>query len=305
LEWGGGSEILATGFSGSYTLNTATLMDGAYSVVFTETVAGLTSTSRAVNLYSDNEAASLNQLVKTLNAELATDQATIASDAATISSLNGQVTNLTAQVSSLEAQLAASQGNTSAEQAQLANVEAQLTAAQQTIAQDQATITADQGQISAATANIATLNAKVTQLQNELNGKKGYVAPIWFDSIGSVGVIAIVVLVGALIGAGAYFAGRRRGAKSETPNVPVSGPSPSRPSNGKPAASATSTTGTEGKKAAMDDALAWAFRQSLVNTLQASVATQKTLLAEGRIEEARLLNARSREVGQEAQAYFR
>ena len=368
LVWAGGSEVLASGISGSYTLNTATLMDGAYSVVFTETVAGLTSTSRTVSLYTDNEAASLSQLVKTLNGELTTDQATIASDAATITSLNSQVTSLsgqvstlqgelntananiatlqsqvsslsaqvttltgtvstlkgqvstltselstaqgtvsslTAQVASLQAQLSASQGNTTAEQAQLAQVQAQLTAAQQTIVSDQATITADQGAISTDTASIATLHAQVTQLQNELNSKKGYVAPIWFNSIGSVGIIAVIALVGAVIGVGAYLGGRRTSRKTGTPSAPVSGPAPSRPSVDKPNATTAPSTETDGKKAAMDDAMTAAFRRSLVGTLQASVVAQHTLLSQGRTEDAMRLNARSHEVAQEALNYLR
>ncbi len=366
LEWAGGSEVLASGISGSYTLNTATLMDGAYSVVFTETVAGLTSTTRTVNLYADNEAASLSQLVKTLNGELASDQATITADQATITSLNGQVTSLsgqvsnlqgelntananiatlqgqvsslsaqvttltgtvstlkgqvstltselstaqgqvsslTAQVSSLEAQLSASQGNTSAEQAQLANVQAQLTAAKQTIAQDQATINADQGTISTDTASIATLNAKVTQLQNELSSKKGTVAPLWFNSIGSLGVIAIIALVGAVVGLTAYVGGRRANRKTGTANPPSSGPVPQTPAN--LASEPSASTSSAGRKAALDDAMTEAFRRSLVTTLQASVATQKTLLGQGRVEDAMRLNARAREVAQEALTYFR
>ncbi len=54
LEWSGGSEVLATGLSGSYALDTTALANGAYSVVFTETAAGTTSTTRSVAIYVDN-----------------------------------------------------------------------------------------------------------------------------------------------------------------------------------------------------------------------------------------------------------
>ena len=369
LVWGGGTEVLANGISGSYTLNTATLMDGSYSVVFTEQAPGAATTTRTVSFYADNEAASLSQLVNTLNGEVASDQATISADQATIGSLNtqvsslqgqvstlqgelstananlaqlqsqvsslqGQVTSLTgtvatlkgqvstltgelananaavssldAQIANLEAQLATSQGNTTAEQAQLAALQAQLGAAQQTIQQDQATISSDQGTISTDTASIATLNAQVTQLQNELSSKKGTVAPLWFNSIGSLGVIAIIALVGAVGGVTAYVGGRRANRKTGTANPPPSdptSPTPRGPANATP--ETVTDTSAGGRKAALDDAMAEAFRRSLVTTLQASVATQKALLSQGRVEDAMRLNARAREVAQEALTYCR
>ncbi len=54
LVWAGGSEILATGLSGTYALNTATLKNGAYSVVFSESAPGVALTTRSVSLYADN-----------------------------------------------------------------------------------------------------------------------------------------------------------------------------------------------------------------------------------------------------------
>ena len=54
LQWAGGSELLASGLSGSYTLDTATLANGAYSVVFSETAPGAATTTRSVSFYVDN-----------------------------------------------------------------------------------------------------------------------------------------------------------------------------------------------------------------------------------------------------------
>ena len=173
LVWAGGSEILASGISGSYTLNTATLMDGAYSVVFTETVAGLTSTTRTVSLYADNEAASLSQLVKTLNGELAADQATITSDAATITSLNSQVTSLSGQVSTLQGELNTANANIAQLQGQVSSLSSQVTTLTGTVSTLKGQVSTLTSELSTAQGTVSTLTAQVASLEAQLSASQG------------------------------------------------------------------------------------------------------------------------------------
>jgi len=54
LVWAGGSKVLASGLSGSYALDTTSLANGAYSVVFSESAPGTATTTRSVSIYVDN-----------------------------------------------------------------------------------------------------------------------------------------------------------------------------------------------------------------------------------------------------------
>ena len=175
LMWAGGSEILATGLFGSYTLNTATLMDGAYSVVFTETVSGLASTSRAVTLYAANEAASLNQLVKTLNGELAADQATIAADQATISSLNAQVSGLQGQVSTLQGELSTANANIATLQGQVSSLQGQVSSLMSTVTSLKGQVSTLTSELASANTQVSTLSAQISTLEAQLSTSQGNV----------------------------------------------------------------------------------------------------------------------------------
>ena len=364
LVTGTQSTVLATGISGSYTLNTAALMDGYYSVVFSETAPGAAPTVRTVSFYADNQAASLNQLVQTLNGELSADQATIQSDQATIGSLNaqvsglegqvstlqsqlntananlaslrsqvstlqgevsslastvstlkGQVTTLTsalasantqvsslqAQIASLQSQLTASQGNSAAEQAQLTALQSQLAGAQATISQDQQSLAQAQGTISADTSTISSLNAKVTQLQDELNARKAAPAPMWYDTLGTLGLALVIVLVAALVGASVYAVGRRNRRK-EVPSAPSRGEKSRGGTAGGPAPESTSATANW--TSPPDEATQAAFRRAIMSALQASMDRQQALAGSGRTEEALRLNLRTREIAEQARELF-
>ena len=206
LVSGSGSTVLATGVSGTYALDTATLADGSYSVVFTESAPGAVTTVRTVSFYSGNEAAaaeatiaSLTATISTLKAGIASLQASLAAANASIASLesqvaalDGQVSTLKAQVASLQTQIAALQADNAANSGEVTSLQAQLATANAALSTD--------------VAQIATLNAQVQQLQQQLNEKKSSAAPAWYDTSLGGGLVLLFAGLGALVGVGATYA---------------------------------------------------------------------------------------------------
>jgi len=187
-----------------------------------------------------------NASVASLNAQLATAEATIGSLQSQVSSLQTETASLSsqlaseqsnaaalaAQVAQLQAQLNAQSTQSSSDQsqiqaleAQLASVQAQLQTAQATIATDQAALANANSQISADQAQIATLNGQVQTLQKELNDKKNYIAPAWYDTWLGGGLILLFAGLGAVIGIGGTWAVMRR--RRSTTTVPDRSGSPS------------------------------------------------------------------------------
>ncbi len=205
-----GSTVLATGLSGSYTLNTATLADGYYSVVFTETAPGAVTTTRIASLYAGNEIAALTATVAGLNAEVASLQsasnvtsAELAADLATIAGLQSQL-----------AQLAA-------------------------------TNSADATQVQTLQTELSQDASMIATLQAELSQRHGAAAAPWYDALGGLGVLAVIgaaVLV-ALIGGFLY--GRRRPAPGDRrPDRDPSGSDPA--ASGRPSTPSTDSDSVVG-----------------------------------------------------------
>jgi len=244
-----GTQTLATGFSGTYTLNTATLSDGWYSVVYTESGYGATTT-KTITFYTDNVAESLNATISTLQQEVQSQQSTISSlnaqlssDASTISSLqaslataNANIAELQAQVSALQAQVSSLQGtvatlNTelSSAQSSITSLQSQVNALNATNAADaslisqlkvdlataQSTISTQQSQLTADQATIASDNQTILTLQNELAQKKA-AAPLTTSAQPPITMLEILLIVIAalVIGSVTGYALSRRNKKS-------------------------------------------------------------------------------------------
>jgi subtilase family serine protease len=187
LVSGAGTTVLSTGISGSFSLNTATLPDGSYSVVFTETAPGAATTTRTVSFYADNEVAALTTQVDALSAQI-----------------GGLEKNWAAANASVASEL-------SADLATIASLQAQLSVLQSSSSADQSQITQLQSELSADAAQIA-------QVQAELNQKHTAAAP-WYAAYGGAGIVGLLVgtiLVALVAG---YVYGRRRTERGhpETP----------------------------------------------------------------------------------------
>jgi hypothetical protein len=74
----------------------------------------------------------------------------------------------------------------------------------------QANATSIQSQL-AADPQIFPSTAEVQTLQDELNAKKNYVAPAWYDPIGSAGIVLIILVAAIVVGVGAFIAGGENG----------------------------------------------------------------------------------------------
>jgi hypothetical protein len=173
LVSGSESTVLATGVSGTYELNTSELLDGSYSVTFTESAPGTVTSVRSVSFYANNQLARLQ-------AELNVDAATIAVLMKENNANASEIEALLISLQTLRAEFNATQEN----------------------------VTAD-------LAEIATLESELQTLQNELNDKKNYIAPVWYDSLGTAGIVALLAAVAIVAGAGAYLAGRRTRRSSD------------------------------------------------------------------------------------------
>ncbi len=223
LVWGGGSEVLATyplspgdATSGTFPLDTTLLLDGSYSVTFTETAPGAAESVQEATFYSDNQAASTSALIAELQAQLNQDTSTIAALNAQVAALTAdnaanasEVQTLQGDLSTLQAQLASAEATEASLQAQIASLSddpGTIASLQAQLATAQATITTDQNEI-------ASLQSQVQTLQNELNSKKGDIAPAWYDTFpgGGLAVAILFAGVGAVVsGLGVALAMRRR-----------------------------------------------------------------------------------------------
>lgn len=241
LVTGGDATVLATGVSGTYTLNTASLLDGYYTVQFVETASGATTSQQSVSFYADNQVASANALIAQLQSELAADAATIATlntqvaslqsslaaDSASIASLQSEVASLQGQVSTLQGQLTSAQAQVSALTSLIATLAADNAVNASEVATLQAQLSIAQGTLSTDAAQITSLQGEVQTLQNELNAKKSYIGPAWYDTFpgGGLAVLGLFAALGAgVAGTGAYLGGRRAGRKSQIPAAPEGNP---------------------------------------------------------------------------------
>lgn len=351
----GSTTVLATGLSGTYSLNTANLLDGAFQVVYVESAPGAVTSQQTVSFYTDNQVSTLTSTVNQLTSELSTSESTIASlnaeitaDAQTISSLDSQVaslqsslandqtslandaaalataqstisalgsqvtalqgqvsslqagwasenataTSLSAQVTSLQAQLAsesaaassagaAAQAQIANLQSQLASTQAQLAAAQATIASDQTALANANSQLATDQSQIAALNAQVVQLQKELNDKKNYIAPAWYDTTLGGGLILLIAAFALLVGIGATYAVMRR-RRSELPNQDRSGMPESGPARTSPMEAPAATPGT----------------RSPEDVIRRAMAARMELMRAGDFETAWWLGESARQLGE-------
>jgi hypothetical protein len=117
-------------------------------------------------------------------------------------------------------------------------------------------------------AQIVALTGEIQTLQNELNAKKNYVAPAWYDTIGTVGIAVLVAICALVVGVGAYFGGRRTGHKTGS----------SDPSRGATTSSFGSVT--------LPPPVTFRSPETVVNRTMAAVAVLEN---EGRLDEARHL----------------
>jgi subtilase family serine protease len=245
LVSGAGTTVLKQGLSGTYALDTSTLLDGSYSVVFTETAPGAVTSTQSVAFYADNQAASLSSLVATLNSELSADAATISSLQASVSTLtaelnaaNANIAQLESQVTTLTAQVATLQSQLAAAQAQVASLTAEVASLQATASGDAATIASLQAQLATAQSTVSTDSAMITSLQNEVSTLQAELAKhntapaaTWYGSFpgGAVGLIGLIVAIGAICGVVGVVAARRRngsGTPSPTPTFVMPTPPP-------------------------------------------------------------------------------
>lgn len=252
-----GTQVLATGMAGSYSLNTAGLADGSYRVVYTEVnTAGAFVHTSSVSIYAANTATALAATISELQAQLTTDSSTIAaldsqlasaqaevaslsagwaSTNATVASLNsevsslqGQVASLQGQVSSLQTSLATETATASSLQQDISVLEAQgsqdtalITSLKANLQSAQATIATEKANLASAETQITTLNGQVQQLQQELNARKNYVAPAWYDTSLGGGLVLLFAGLGAAIGAaGTYAVLRRQRSTGSSDRVP-------------------------------------------------------------------------------------
>ena len=145
-----GVTVLDSGWSGSYTLDTASLQDGWYSVQYVESSDGA-QTVRTVTFYSDNQQASSNQLIATLNGELASDQS---------------------EISSLESQLKGDAASINTLQQEVSSLESSLTVAQAAAQGLQTEVTQLTGQVSSLETQASSLRAEIATLQQELSSSQ-------------------------------------------------------------------------------------------------------------------------------------
>ncbi|MCL4480371.1 MAG: hypothetical protein M1113_02660 [Candidatus Thermoplasmatota archaeon] len=202
--------------TGSIAFNTSNFADGFYTLTYTVvTPTGLHASSSVV-IYIDNTEAQLNAEILTLQSELSAANAKIAvlqtdlsSDNATIASMQAQITSLNTQIGNLTTQLNAEMAKYNATEAQLLSAEATISADQSTITSLKAQLSADNSTIASQASTISSLQNEVNTLQKELNAKKDYVAPAWYDIFGGagIGILALILVVSGLVG---FFAARTR-----------------------------------------------------------------------------------------------
>jgi subtilase family serine protease len=198
-----GTTALASGLSGSYTLDTSTLLDGWYTVQYVETAPSLAPTTQSLTFYADNQAVALSALVVELRGQVENLTAEVAADSGTVASLNAQIATLNLELTNALAQVVALEASNGADSHQLATLQAQVT----------------------------SLQATVAQLQSQLAAKKTPTPVAWYAAFpgGGAALVGLVLAVGvAGAGMGMVVARRRPGS-----NIP--GPAPGQPSRTPPA----------------------------------------------------------------------
>ena len=273
-----GTQVLATGISGSYALDTSTLADGAYQVVYTEVnTDGAIVHSSSVSFYAGNEAATLSNTVSSLEAQLTADGATIAHLQSELNAANANLASLQAQVGTLQSQLSAAQSQIATLNSEIAQLPttAQLQSLQAQLAKAQANVQSD-------LATIASLSSQIATLQQELNAKKGSVAPAWYDTGFGGGLVLLFAGLGVAVGVGATYAAmrrRHRPSPSGSERAPAGGTTP-------PASSLTPPG------AGMDPA------RSPQDVLQRAQMARAQLLREGDVRAAERLGEAMRALGE-------
>jgi subtilase family serine protease len=309
-----GTQVLATGLSGSYTLDTSALADGYYQAVYTEiNTGGAIASTQTVSFYAGNAQAALSATIASLNTQLTTATTTIAAltaqvaalnselatDAASIASLTAQVTSLTGQLTALQSQLSAAQAQVTSLQAQIAQLQATNAANAQQITSLQAQLATAQATISTDASQITSLQAQVAQLQQELAKKQTAPAATvaWYDTSGGA-VIVLLVAVAAIAGILGTYAAMRTRRRTEEPEggVPSSPVAP----RAQPAA-ASPQLGTVARKAATvrADESPEALRRAVIRSLERSVSIQRAMIEQGRLYDAAKLNGATRELAEE------
>ena len=237
----------------TYTVSTPTGLHSSSSVVLY--VDNTASQLNAEIVKLQGELSSAQSTIKTLQSELASDNTTIATMQSQINSLNTQVSTLTSQLSAETAKynataadlvsaqsalknetalynataaaLATAKSSLNASNATIATLQSKLSTESATIASQQSTIASlqsslstDNATIASQSAQISTLKAQIATLQSELNAKKDFVPPAWYDVFGGAGALLLVALgvVALLIG---VVIGRHRKAEKSPGSPPM------------------------------------------------------------------------------------
>jgi subtilase family serine protease len=246
-----GSQVIASGVSGTATVNTQNLPDGVYLVSYNVVAPGDGGSTATTAFVVDN--ALLNQVstLQTENSQLQTQlnttqqqltaaQTTISSLNATVQSLQSQNSKLQQQVSSLESQLSQLQSSASTYTTQINQLNSEITqlnsqittlqklnesnsatiaSLQQQVSNDAAQVSSLQSQLSAAQNKIAQLTSQLQSLTQQLSNaqaKNGSLVDL---------AVALGVAVVAAIGAGVAVIVRARrvaAPTSTTTSPPIS-----------------------------------------------------------------------------------
>ncbi len=159
-----GSEVLSHSLSGTYSLNTATLSDGWYTVTYTETGFGA-STTKSVEFYAANQLAAESATIASLQSQLATANQTITTLQSQLASATAEEATLQAELNSAEAQITTLQSELSQANANIATESAQIATLTTELAQAQANVTALTSQVSQLQGQIGTLQSQVSSLE--------------------------------------------------------------------------------------------------------------------------------------------
>jgi hypothetical protein len=248
-------------------------------VTYTESAPGAVTSVHSVSFYANNVEAQLDAQLATDASSISSLEAQTASIQASLNTANANVANLKAQVSSLQGQVATLKSALGSAQTTIANLMAENSANASEVATLQTSVTTD-------LAKIAQLTTEVQTLQSELNAKKNYVAPAWYDTFGTFGIALLVGLVGLVVGVGAYFGGRRVGRKSANP-VPGEGTPTSAPGRESSTRASAVVTESAGPRTP----------ESVITRAMTAVAVLQT---EGSFDEAAKLTELAKNLAREA-----
>ncbi len=205
---------LAVGLTGSYSLNTANLADGLYTVEFIETVPSLAPVVETLELYANNQAAAIAADLGGAQAQLAQEASALPSLSATVSGLaaghDASATELASaadEIAAVQADLSGVQTTLSTLGARVAELESQTTVNETEVASLQAGVTSTEAEITADLGELAALQAEVGSLHATPDASAGGVGIGSFTFV----EVGVLVAIGSLLsGLGAYWAGRRK-----------------------------------------------------------------------------------------------